>query len=372
MPFDAAVTSTRDAGHKEEHVINMLQKSRLIALFAILAVFAAACGSDSGTETTGADSEDPAMAESDPAMAESDPAMSEDSDAGSTSTGGETLDSFDLGGQTITVGSKDFTEQLILGEVMVLALDAAGAETTDATNTGGTSVARSALVSGDIDVYPEYNGTGWTVHLGREEPSFDSAELTEDVRTADLEENDIVWVSQAPFNDTYGFAAGPDFVEENGELDLQGMADYLAENSDATVCMESEFPSRPDGLVLFEDATGYELPQDQTNIIETNLIYTETANGNCTFGEIFTTDGRIPELGLDIIDDDGVFIIYNVSATMRNDAYMENPDAFDQIFDMVFAPLDEETMAELNRRVSVDGEDASAVAESYLTDQGLL
>ncbi len=71
------------------------------------------------------------------------------------------------------------------------------------------------------------------------------------------------------------------------------MADYLKANPDATLCLETEFPDRPDGLILFEDATGYTVPQSQIKILDTGLIYTETAKGTCQFGEVYTTDGRI-------------------------------------------------------------------------------
>jgi len=195
---------------------------------------------------------------------------------GLTGDGGE-LEEFDLSGIDITVGSKDFTEQLVLGEMIAQAYEAAGANVNNQVNLGGTEVNRAALLSGDIDAYAEYNGTGWTVHLGNEDPVFDPEELTANVAEADLEENGIRWLGRSPFNNTYGFAVNQDFVDANGVPNLQDMADFLEANPDATVCMESEFPDRPDGLVLFEEATGFEIPSDQISILDTNLIYTETA-----------------------------------------------------------------------------------------------
>jgi osmoprotectant transport system substrate-binding protein len=294
-----------------------------------------------------------------------------DDDGGST--GGAIAENIDLDGIELTVGSKDFTEQLVLGYIMFHGFEAAGADVTDRVDTGGTVVARQALETGEIDVYMEYNGTGWTVHLGQEDPSFNAQELTEDVRALDLAENNIHWVGKSPFNDTYGFATGPALTEANGgAFDMQGMADYLAATPDATVCMESEFPSRPDGLVLFEDATGYEVPDSQIEILDTNIIYNETATGNCDFGEIFTTDGRIPALELSIVRDPGVMIIYNVSMTMRDETYSQAPEEFEAFADLIFEGLDEDTMAELNRRVSVEGEDADEVALDYLVSEGLI
>ena len=299
------------------------------------------------------------------------------SDEASTETeagGTEAIASqFDLSGIPVSVGSKDFDEQLILGQMMVQALQAAGADVTDKVNLGGTAVAREALLAGEIDVYMEYNGTGWTVHLGQEDPSFNSDELTTGVREKDLADNNIVWVGQSPFNNTYGFAASPQAAEANGgPFTLQTMMEYVRDNPDAVVCMESEFPTRPDGLILTEEATGITLPEGQSSILDTGVIYTETAAGNCTFGEVFTTDGRIPALQLSLVEDPGVNILYNVSATFTKDTYDKAPEAFDGIVNAILAPLDNATMAELNAKVSAEGEEPAAVAKAFLVEQGII
>ncbi len=292
---------------------------------------------------------------------------------GGGAAGDSALSEFDLSGVSVAVGSKDFDEQLILGYMMVEAFEAAGADVTDRVNLGGTSVAREALVSGEIDVYMEYNGTGWTVHLGNEDPSFDSDVLTSGVAEQDLADNGIVWVGRSPFNNTYGFASSPEATEANGgAFSLQTMMEYVQDNPDAIVCMESEFPSRPDGLILTETATGIELPEAQQLILDTGIIYSETANNNCDFGEVFTTDGRIPALNLTLVEDPGVNIVYNVSATVREETYLLAPEAFDGIVEALLAPLSNERMAELNARVSAEGEDPQAVARDYLVEEGLL
>ena len=109
-------------------------------------------------------------------------------------------------------------------------------------------------------MYPEYNGTGWTVHLGQEDPSFDSDQLTKDVSEMDLAENSIRWVRQSPFNDTYGFAT--DRISPNRMAARSRLRAWppLQDNPDATVCLSRSFPDRPDGLILFEDATGFRSP----------------------------------------------------------------------------------------------------------------
>jgi osmoprotectant transport system substrate-binding protein len=294
-------------------------------------------------------------------------------DGAGNSGGSGSLSDYDLSGINVAVGSKDFDEQLILGEMMVLAFEEAGATVDNKVNLGGTNIARAALESGEIDIYMEYNGTGWTVHLGQEQPSFDPEELTAGVREMDLEKNGIVWVSRSPFNNTYGFTSSPEVTEANGgAFSLQTMMEYVRDNPDAVVCMESEFPSRPDGLILTEEATGITLPVDQQLILDTGIIYTETAANNCDFGEVFTTDGRIPALNLTLVEDPGVNILYNVSGTIREDKYNEAPEAFDGIIEDVLAPLDEIRMAGLNAKVSAEGEEPVAVASEYLVEEGLI
>lgn len=292
---------------------------------------------------------------------------------GSADQGTGTLAGYDLSGVSLSVGSKDFDEQLILGEMMVAAFEEAGAEVDNKVNLGGTSIARAGLESGDIDIYMEYNGTGWAVHLAQEDPSFDPEALTASVAEMDLEKNGIVWVGRSPFNNTYAFTSSPEVTEANGgAFTLQTMMEYVQANPEAIVCMESEFPSRPDGLILTENATGIKLAVDQQLILDTGIIYTETAANNCDFGEAYATDGRIPALGLTLVTDPGVNILYNVSGTIREEKYNEAPDAFDGIINDILAPLDETRMAGLNTLVSAEGQDAADVARAYLVEEGLI
>jgi osmoprotectant transport system substrate-binding protein len=324
----------------------------VMALVGASTLFAVAgCAADTATET-------------------SDPAGSDSADSTAEVT---TLAKYDLSGVDVSVGSKDFDEQLILGEMMVIAFEEAGATVDNKVDLGGTNIARAALESGDIDIYMEYNGTGWTVHLSQEDPSFDSDELTQSVRDLDLERNGIMWVGQSPFNNTYGFTSSPELTEANGgAFSLQTMMEYVRDNPDATVCMESEFPSRPDGLILTENATGIKLPVSQQLILDTGIIYTETAANNCDFGEVFTTDGRIPALNLTLVEDPGVNILYNVSGTIREEKYNEAPEAFEGIINDILAPLDEVRMAGLNALVSAEGQDPADVARAYLVEESLI
>jgi osmoprotectant transport system substrate-binding protein len=290
----------------------------------------------------------------------------EDDDGGPSATAFE--------GVSITVGSKDFTEQYVLSEILIQALEARGAEVTDTTDTGDTPTTRAALLNGDIDAYFEYNSTGWVQHLGNSDPSTDGEELTEAVREADAD-NGILWIGRSDFNNTYGFAVTPSIRQENlasrsnnaQAFDLQSMADWMEDNPDTIICVEPEFPARDDGLVLFEEATGFDVPDDRIRIFEDNSqIHEAVADGDCDFGEVFTTDGQLDALELTTVIDPGVFYVYNVSLNIRRDVYEQAPEAFDELVEDIITPLSQVRITQLNERVAFEGDPVELVAEDYL------
>ena len=322
---------------------------RLLAGLAVLALFTASCGSNEDSSSSSSDG------------------------ASATPAGEGEFTKLDLSKVDITVGSKDFTENQVIAEMFAQAIEAGGGKVDRKINLGGTEVNRQALESGSIGAYPEYNGTGWTVHLGHDDPSSDPKELYDVTAKEDLEKNKIHWLGRSEFNDTYGFATNKALSEKNGgPFTLQQMADYVKANPDATVCMETEFPDRPDGLVLFKKATGFDIPKKQQKILDTGIIYNETAQGNCEFGEVFTTDGRIVDLKLDVVDDGGAFIIYNVSMTLDDEAYQQAPEDLTTISEKILNDLDNDKMAELNGKVDTDGQSLDQVAKDYLTSKGLI
>ena len=272
----------------------------------------------------------------------------------------------------IVVGSKDITENILIGQMLVIALEEAGIPVEDRTILGGTVVNRDALLAGESNVSPEYNGTGWTVHLEQEDPSFDRDVLYSVVAEKDLADTGIRWVGHSPFNNTYGFASSPAATAANGGLfTFQTMAQYMQDNPDAVACMESEFPDRPDGLVLWEDHVGWEIPEDQQVILETGVVYTETGNDNCDFGEVFTTDGRIDGLNLGLVQDPGVMILYNLSFTFRDEVLADADPQVAEIAESIVNSLDNETMVGLNYEVDINGREYADVAREYLQTLGL-
>ncbi len=288
------------------------------------------------------------------------------------------FDSDALDGMTITVGSKNFTEQYVLSEILIQALAARGATVIDKTDTGDTPTTRAALLDGEIDMYWEYNSTGWVQHLGQGTPEPDGEELTEQVADKDRATNQIEWIGRSTFNDTYGFAVSPEIAEETlasrftvDAFDLEAMAEYLDENEDTIVCVEPEFPNRADGLILFESSTGYTVPADRVRVFDDAAeIYPAVAAGACDFGEVFTTDGRIDSLGLTTVVDRGVFYVYNVSLNVPTSVYSQAPETLDEVVAAILGPMSQTRMTELNRRVS-DGEPLAEVAADFIGAFGI-
>jgi len=129
-------------------------------------------------------------------------------------------------GGTLSVGSKEFTEQLILGKMAIIALEDAGFTVEDNTGLGGSTVARSALEEGAIDLYWEYTGTAWITHLGHDNPITDPEECYQAVKEEDAQ-NGLVWLDYAPLNNTYTIMLRRDMAEELGIETISDLAAYL-------------------------------------------------------------------------------------------------------------------------------------------------
>jgi osmoprotectant transport system substrate-binding protein len=276
-----------------------------------------------------------------------------------------------LQGVNITVGSKDFTEQILLGYMAELALSAAGANITDLTNIQGSSNSRLALRTGDIDLTWEYTGTGWINYLNNTDPIPDEQKQYEAVRDADLQQNGLVWLPYSPLNNTYAFGTTRAYAEQHNLRTNSDMTRFLTENpAEAVFCVETEFASRQDGLPGVQALYGF--PTTEVKSFGTGAIYSSIANGTCNFGEIFTTDGRVQSLGLTPFDDDKKFFPnYNPALNVRADVYNKYP-AIQKVIEPVFQKLDNPTMTALNAKVSAEGEEPKAVAEEWLKQNGFI
>jgi osmoprotectant transport system substrate-binding protein len=291
-----------------------------------------------------------------------------DTSASTSSAGNE------LKGATFTIGSKDFTESIVLGQITLDLLKAHGATVKDKTNIKGSVTTRQALTSGDIDMYWDYTGTGWISYLKHTAPIADAAKQYTAVRDEDLKKNKIVWLTPAPLNNTYALA-----VEQSTatKLGLNKLSDVTAlaksDPSKATFCLESEFSTRDDGWPGVKKTYGIDVPSSNVKMLDTGLIYDQTAKGKaCTFGEVFTTDGRIKSLKLKVLTDDKSFFpVYNASLTLPKSVTDKYPDIA-KIIAPVAAKLTNDTMVKLNADVDVDGLTPAEAAKQWLDAEGFL
>ena len=280
------------------------------------------------------------------------------------------VDSKALDGVKVSVGSKEFDEQLVLGQLTIKMMCAAGADVTDETNTKGSTQTRKKLIDGVTDVVWEYTGTGWINYLGHDKPITDPQAQYDAVKKEDLAKNQLVWGPLAPFNNTYAFATTDEFAEKNGLKSHSDMAAYIKKNPSSTVCVESEFAARPDGYPGFKKTYG--ITGGKLKSLGTGVVYTQLDKGNCDFGEIFTTDGRLAALGLSVLDDDkGYFPLYNGVAVTRADFDKEHPEML-KVLEPLSKELTTEVMTDLNKKISSDGELADQIAEDFLKEKGFL
>jgi osmoprotectant transport system substrate-binding protein len=287
---------------------------------------------------------------------------------------GSLADAGDLSGVEVTVGGKEFTEQLILCELTAQALESAGATATRNCGLSGSSSVRSALLSGDLDMYWEYTGTGWITHLGETEPIADPQELYRAVAERDEQENSVAWLEPAPANNTYAVAVSREKAKELGVETLSDYAELVASDpADAAVCGAAGVLGRGDGGARLQTAYGFDLPGDRVSELAAGAVYNATDTADpCTFGEVFATDGRIAALDLVVLDDDKkYFTAYNPAVSMRSDVLEQNPDIA-KVLAPVTEALDDETLQALNAKVDVDGATPEEAAKAWLVEKGFV
>lgn len=283
----------------------------------------------------------------------------------------------DLEGADITVASKNTSDEtFLIGELTRLLLEDAGVNVTDRINLGGSNVVREAQLAGEIDVYWEYTGTAWASYFGETEFIRDREEDFQTVRQRDEQENGLCWLDPAGFNNTYGIAYRSEAADELGNPETLGdLATVIEGRPDvATLCVESEFATRDDGLAGVEQAYGFTFPRDNITEMETGLVYQAVGKGDpCNFGEIFTTDGRINALDLTILEDtENYFPLYSAAPVFRNEVYNRYGQALDELFTPVTDLLTQEQMTELNKRVSSDNKRPKRVAQDFLESNDLI
>ncbi|WP_374947882.1 glycine betaine ABC transporter substrate-binding protein [Agreia sp.] len=276
----------------------------------------------------------------------------------------------ELKGLSGEIGAKDFSEQYILAHITSQLLNAHGADTTANTSVVGSANVRAALEGDDFLGYWEYTGTSWITYNGNTAPVQGEEAQFAATKEADAK-NGIAWLDPAPLNNTYAFAILSDKAKKLGVKTLSDIAELPV--SEQTFCIESEFSTRDDGWPGLKAAYGLDVPDANVSLLDTGVIYTETAKGDtCNFGEVFQTDGRITSLDLTVMEDDKAFFpVYQGAFTLKQTTLDKYPEIAD-VLDEVSPLLTTEEMQKLNAQADVDGDDPEDIATDWLTEQGLI
>lgn len=275
-------------------------------------------------------------------------------------------------GITVKVGSKDFTEQLILGQITIQLLEANGYTVEDKTNVSGSDVCWTALKDGEFDVYWEYTGTIWQTFLGNDTMVAGSDALYDATKEALAKDNEIVMGDKSSMNDTYALVMPADKAKELGITSYSELGKYITENSGKLkIACDQEFSVRADGLPGLSGAYGIDFG-DNISLMDMGLVFTALADGKADVGMVFATDARINKYGLTVLTDDkSYFPVYNAVPVYRADFAADNTEIVD-LLNKVAALIDDKTMVDLNYQVDVDGDEPEDVAAQWLTDSGLV
>jgi len=278
----------------------------------------------------------------------------------------------------VRIGSKIDTEGKLLGTIMVLALEANGIKTENKVSLGNTKIVRTALLAGEIDLYPEYTGNG-AFMLGAENSSAwkDFRAGYELAKKMDFQKNKIVWLEPANANNTWAIAVRKDLAASNKLRTMEDLGRYIAKGGTFKLAASAEFMERTDAMPAFQTAYGFKLRADQALVlaggdtaatIKAAAEKTSGVNAAMAYG----TDGPLAALGLLVMEDPkGVQPVYAPSPLVREEVLKRHP-AIATILAPIFKSLDRPTLQLLNARIQLEGQDPRKVASDYLQSKGLL
>jgi glycine betaine/choline ABC-type transport system substrate-binding protein len=325
----------------------MKASTKTRSLFALLAILVltfglAACGDDSEDEGTGGE--------------------------GETASGTAIVENPDNNAVSLTIGSKNFTEQYILGEIYAQALEAAGYDVSTDLNLGSEQVALKALENGEISGYPEYTSTALTsfFEAAPEDVPSDAQEAFEQSQ-ADFEELGLVAYPPTPFSSANAVGL---LASKAEELGVSTISDLEGVSQDLTLFGSPECRQRIDCLVGLEDNYGLEFAKFTPGDI--GLRYEVLDKGNADLSILFTTDAQlfVSDEYTTLTDDQGVLPAGNILFVASQQAADEAGPDFGTTIEAVQENLSLEVMQELNARVDLDKEKPEDVAADYLSEFG--
>ena len=265
----------------------------------------------------------------------------------------------------VRVGSKNFTEQFVLGELYSQAFEAAGMKVEKKLNLGGTLIAHKALEEKQIDFYPEYTGTMLLAVLKAD--SMTDAKAVYDKVKAEYAAKGLVVLNQANVNNTYVLVVKP---ETAGKYKLETLSDVAKVAKELSLGAGPEFRDRKDGLPGLKATYGIEFKEDQQLAI--GLRYNALKSDQIQVVNGYSTDGMIAALKLKRLKDDkNLWPPYFIAPVVRKDALDANPKIA-EVANRVSALLDEATMAALNYQVDGEKQEPKDVAQAFLKSKGVV
>ena len=263
-------------------------------------------------------------------------------------------------GGAIVIGSKDFTENEVVAEIYVLALEDAG-YTVERKMDIASSVIHTSIVNKEIDLYPEYTGTG-LISILQMEGLTDPQEVYDTVKAAYEEQFQLTWLDYAAANDGQGLFISRAASDEYGITTISQLQEHAGELRFAS---QGEFDEREDGLPGLEKIYG-PFEWKSSKVYDNGLKYEVVENGEADVSPAYTTEGRLVETDKFVLleDDKQVWPPYNLAPVVRDEVLEAHPDIAD-VLNSISAKLDTETVTQLNARVDIDKEEYEDVAREF-------
>lgn len=268
----------------------------------------------------------------------------------------------------VVVGSKGFSESIILAEMAALLLEEEGLKVIRKTNLGGTSVVFDALKSGDIDLYPEYTGTGYVMVLKRSGES-DPQKVYDAVKYEFSERFGLEWSGPIGFNNTYALAVR---ASDERFKNVQNISQLKGLVSDKVFAAPHEFMEREDGFGPFKKRYELDFKDGNTKALNSGLMYSAIRDGQVDIIMSYSTDGRIKAYDLKLLKDDLHFFPPYFAAFLSNEKSMREFPEIGIITSQVEGLITEKEMIALNDQVDRGKREPSLVAKNFLVQKGLI
>jgi osmoprotectant transport system substrate-binding protein len=278
----------------------------------------------------------------------------------------------------VVVASKIDTEGALLGHMIALVLERQGIPVENRVQLGPTKVVRTALLSGEIDIYPEYTGNGAFFHSMEDDPAWKSAASAFDaVKRLDGEKHGVVWLDRAPANNTWLIAVRGDLARRENLSTMEDFAKLAERPKVIKLAASAEFVESPAALPSFERVYGFKLPREQIVVLpggDTAVTMRAAAQSvsGVNAAMVYGTDGAISALDLVVMDDTkGAQIVYEPAPVVRAEVLQRYPSIAPALA-RVFGSLNMSKLQALNAQIAVEGQPARGVAQRYLEQEGLL